>query len=138
MQATFRPTDLAALTADLASSFRSAVEKAGLRLAVDTPPLSAPAYVDREMWEKVVLNLVSNAFKFTHRARSRSVYAKRTATAVLTVRDTGTGIPSAELPKLFDRFHRVEGANGRSFEGSGIGLALVQELVKTSQRHNRG
>ena len=130
VRATFRPTDLAALTADLASSFRSAVEKAGLRLAVDTPPLSAPAYVDREMWEKVVLNLVSNAFKFTHLGEIAVGLREKDGTAVLTVRDTGTGIPSAELPKVFDRFHRVEGANGRSFEGSGIGLALVQELVK--------
>ena len=130
VEATFRPTDLAALTSDLASSFRSAIDKAGLRLIVDTPPLSAPARVDRDMWEKIVLNLVSNAFKFTHRGEIAVGLREDNGTAVLTVRDTGTGIPPAELPKLFDRFHRVEGAKGRSFEGSGIGLALVQELVK--------
>src|SRR5262249_5792353 len=50
--------------------------------------------------------------------------------AILTVRDTGTGIPTGEVPYLFERFHRVKGARGRSLEGSGIGLALVQELVK--------
>ena len=65
VNATFEPTDLAALTTDLASAFRSATERAGLQLIVDCPPLPAPVYVDREMWEKIVLNLLSNAFKFT-------------------------------------------------------------------------
>jgi signal transduction histidine kinase len=65
MQAYFEPTDLASFTAGLASVFRSAMEKAGLRLVVDCPPLPDPVYVDRDMWEKIVLNLLSNAFKFT-------------------------------------------------------------------------
>ena len=69
-EASYLPTDLAALTADLAASFRSATDKAGLRLTVDCPPLPEPVYVDRDMWEKIVLNLISNAFKFTSRARS--------------------------------------------------------------------
>ena len=128
--ARYRPTDLAALTADLAASFRSATDKAGLRLIVDTPSLSEPAYVDREMWEKVVLNLVSNAFKFTFHGEIAVELREAEGEAQLTVRDTGMGIPQAELPKLFERFHRVENARGRSFEGSGIGLALVQELVQ--------
>ena len=63
--ATFRPTDLARLTADLASSFRSAFDRAGLRFEVDAPPLAEPVHVDRDMWERVVLNLLSNALKFT-------------------------------------------------------------------------
>ena len=130
VEATYRPTDLAALTADLASSFRSATDKAGLRLIVDTPPLSQPAYVDRDMWEKIVLNLLSNAFKFTFEGEIEVFLREKLGTARLTVRDTGTGIPESQIGKLFDRFHRVEGAKGRSFEGSGIGLALVRELVK--------
>ena len=130
VDAVFMPIDLSALTADLASSFRSATQKAGLRLVVETSPLSGPAYVDHDMWEKIVLNLVSKAFKFTHRGEIAVGLRDLRGQAVLTVRDTGEGIPAAELPKLFDRFHRVEGAKGRSFEGSGIGLALVQELVK--------
>ncbi|MBV9654326.1 MAG: GAF domain-containing protein, partial [Acetobacteraceae bacterium] len=129
VEAIFRPTDLAELTADLASSFRSATEKAGLQLTVDAPPLPTPVHVDRDMWEKIVLNLVSNAFKFTHEGAIAVTLREANGEAVLTVRDTGTGIPATELPKLFDRFYRVEGARGRSFEGSGIGLALVQELV---------
>ncbi len=130
VQVSFRPTDLAALTADLASSFRSATDRANLRLNVDTPTLSQPVYVDRDMWEKIVLNLLSNAFKFTFEGEIAVQLREADGKAWLTVRDTGIGIPADELPKLFDRFHRVEGAQGRSFEGSGIGLALVQELVK--------
>ncbi len=129
VQAVFRPTDLAALTADLASSFRSATDRAHLRLIVDTPPLSQPVYVDQDMWEKIVLNLLSNAFKFTFEGEIAVELREADGKAVLSVRDSGIGIPAHELPRLFDRFHRVEGAQGRSFEGSGIGLALVQELV---------
>jgi signal transduction histidine kinase len=128
-EARFVPTDLSVLTAELASSFRSATEKAGLTLAVECLPLDQPAYVDRDMWEKIVLNLLSNAFKFTL-AGGIDVELRQNANAVvLTVRDSGTGIPQSELPRLFERFHRVPGAKGRSFEGSGIGLALVNEMV---------
>lgn len=130
VEATFRPVDLAGLTADLASSFRAATDRAGLRLIVDAPPLSGPVYVDATMWEKIVLNLVSNAFKFTLDGEIEVRIREEDGNAVLTVRDTGSGIPQAEIPRLFDRFHRIEGAKGRSFEGSGIGLALVAELVK--------
>ena len=129
-RAAFQPTDLAAYTADLASVFRSAVERAGLALTVDCPPLDQPVYVDREMWEKVVLNLLSNAFKFTFAGEIAVTLRQVDSAAELVVRDTGTGVPAAEMPWLFERFHRVENARGRTHEGSGIGLALVQELVK--------
>lgn len=137
IQATYQPTNLAAFTAELAGVFRSAIEHAGLEFVLDCPPLAEPVYVDREMWEKIVFNLLSNAFKFTF-AGKIEVSLRRISTASgidtgsveLTVRDTGTGIPAGELPHLFERFHRVRGARGRSIEGSGIGLALVQELVK--------
>ncbi len=128
--ARFRATDLAALTADLASSFRAATDKAGLRLVIDAPPLSRPVYVDRDMWEKIVLNLLSNAFKFTFAGEIVVALHEAGERVELTVRDTGTGIPAAALPKLFERFGRVEGVQGRSFEGSGIGLALVRDLIK--------
>src|SRR5579871_5752276 len=129
-QATYEPTDLSALTRDLASNFRSAIERAGLRFTVDCPPLDEPIYVDRDMWEKIVLNLLSNAFKFTFSGEISVVLRREAAQVVLCVSDTGSGIPPAQLPRLFERFHRVEGAAGRTQEGSGIGLALVQELVK--------
>ncbi|WP_020066443.1 response regulator [Paraburkholderia caledonica] len=129
LKASFQATDLAQLTTDLASNFRSAMERAGLTLTVDCETLTQPVYVDRDMWEKIVLNLLSNAFKFTFEG-GVSVELRQRDTAELVVRDTGTGIPEAELPRIFERFHRIEGARGRSFEGSGIGLALVEELVR--------
>ncbi len=130
VRASYEPIDIAAYTADLASVFRSACEKAGLRLVVDCPPLAEPVFVDREMWEKVVLNLLSNAFKFTFEGE-----------IAVSVRQAGTrwccgcatpawAFPPEEMPRLFERFHRVENTRGRTHEGSGIGLALVHELVK--------
>jgi signal transduction histidine kinase len=130
VQAAFQATDLAGLTAGLAASFRSLVESAGLELQVDCQPLGEPIYVDRTYWERILLNLLSNAFKFTFQGRISVRLVLSGAAAVLEVSDTGTGIPAHELPRLFERFHRVEGARGRSFEGTGIGLALVQELVR--------
>jgi PAS domain S-box-containing protein len=129
IEASYEPVDLAALTAELASNFRSACERASLYLEVDCAPLPEPVYVDREMWEKIVLNLVSNAFKFTLEGGITVRLTARDGAAVLTVSDTGTGIPKDEQAKVFQRFHRVAGARGRTHEGTGIGLALVQELA---------
>ena len=130
MEAVYEPTDLAALTSELVSAFRSVTQKAGLHLELDCPPLTAPVFVDRDMWEKIVLNLVSNAFKFTFDG-GITVSLKETGEAVeLRVRDTGVGIASEELPRLFERFHRVDNTRSRTHEGTGIGLALVDELVK--------
>ena len=131
-EANFQPIDLASYTADLASNFRSACERAGLRLVVRCPPLRRAVYVDADMWERIVLNLVSNAFKYTL-AGEITVVVQESAdqdAAVLSVGDTGVGIPTAELPHIFDRFHRIEGQRGRTLEGTGIGLALVNELVR--------
>ncbi len=130
VQAVYEPTDLAMLTADLAGMFRSAIERAGMRLCVDCPPLPEPVYVDREMWEKIVLNLLSNAFKFTLEGEITVALRWADDHVELEIRDTGIGIPAEEMAHLFERFHRVEGVKGRSYEGSGIGLSLVQELVK--------
>ena len=130
VEVSFQPTDLAATTADLASTFRSAVERAGLTLHVDCPPLPEPVLVDRAMWEKIVLNLLSNAFKFTFEGEIAVSLRWALDHVELEVRDTGTGIPAEQLPRLFERFHRVPAARSRSVEGSGIGLALVKELVR--------
>ena len=130
MQASFEPTDLAALTAGLASSFDSACARAGLALVIDCPTLAEPVYVDRDLWEKVVLNLISNAFKFTLEGTITVTLCVIGRQVELVVSDTGVGIAEAELPRVFERFHRIEGQKGRTFEGTGIGLALVDELVK--------
>ncbi|MCP3137395.1 ATP-binding protein [Pyxidicoccus xibeiensis] len=129
-EASFEPTDLASFTADLASGFRSAVERAGLVLTVDCPPLTGPTFVDREMWEKIVLNLLSNALKFTFEGAITLRLREEGGQGMLTVEDTGTGIPAGDLPHLFDRFFRVKGARSRTHEGSGIGLSLVRDLVR--------
>jgi PAS domain S-box-containing protein len=128
--AVYAPVDLSKLTADLASVFRSTIERAGIKLIIDCSPLPSAVYVDSEMWEKIVLNLISNAFKFTFDGEIRVSLKANGNFAELNVTDSGIGIAEKELPHIFERFHRVDGARGRTFEGSGIGLALVQELVK--------
>jgi PAS domain S-box-containing protein len=130
MQASYEPTDLGEVTAELASVFRSAVDRAGLNFVVDCPPLPEPVFLDRGMWEKVVLNLLSNALKFTFDGSIAIAIHAEDGQAVVTVADTGIGVPAQEMPRLFERFHRIENARSRSDEGSGIGLALVQELIQ--------
>jgi signal transduction histidine kinase len=130
VDAVYERTDLAAYTAELASTFRSLIERAGLRFVVDVSPVEEWAWVDRQMWEKIVLNLLSNAYKFTLEGEI-SVSLRAVGDQIeLEVRDTGSGIPADELPHIFERFHRVESTRGRTQEGTGIGLALVRELVK--------
>lgn len=130
IQAVYEQTDLASFTYELASVFRSAIEQAGVQLKVECPPLPELVYIDREMWEKIVLNLLSNAFKFTFEGEITVSLQYMGNHVELRVCDTGIGISNEELPYLFERFYRVKGAQGRSFEGSGIGLSLVEELVK--------
>ena len=130
VQAVYQATDLARFTSELASVFRSATDKAGLRLVVDCHDLGQPVYVDRDMWEKIVLNLISNAFKFTFDGEIIVSVHRVGSMAELRVRDTGVGIPAEAIPKLFERFNHVPNTRSRTHEGSGIGLALVHELVK--------
>ena len=131
MQASFEPLDLGAFTTELASVFQSAFDRAGMRYEVDCPPLSAPVYVDREMWEKVVFNLLSNALKFTFDGTVSVRLREEDGHAVLRVADTGVGVAAAEIPRLFDRFHRIEnvavpvqrGQRHRAGPGPGAGRA---------------
>lgn len=130
LQALYQPTDLSAYTTQLASMFESATAKAGLKLNIDCPPLPESIFVDRDMWEKIVLNLISNAYKHTFEGEV-SVSTRWTGEAAeLIVQDTGVGIPKSQLAEVFTRFYRISGNRSRTHEGSGIGLALVNELVK--------
>jgi signal transduction histidine kinase len=129
MQACFAPLDLGTFTAELAGMFQSAAHTAGIGLRIDCPPLSELAWVDRDMWEKIVPNLLSNSLKFTLSGEIRVRVSEDDAHVALEIADTGVGIPEAELPRVFERFHRVAGAQGRTHEGTGIGLSLVRELV---------
>ena len=124
------PTALAPLTIDLASNFRSACERAGLSLTVDCAALPDTVRIDPAMWETIVLNLLSNAFKFTLAGGITLVLREVDGMAELAVGDSGVGIPADQLGRVFERFHRVDGQAGRSVEGSGIGLSLVRELVQ--------
>ncbi len=130
MRAEFRPTDVCRLTSELAGTFREATERAGLELVVAcSAPAGEEVYIDRDLWERIVLNLVSNAFKATLRGRITVELSPVDGGIELAVCDTGTGIPPEELGRLFQRFHRVRSV-ARSYEGTGIGLALVKELVE--------
>ena len=130
IEGVFEPVDLAALTSELASVFRSAIEQAGLRFEIRISPLPAQPWVDRDMWEKIVLNLLSNAFKYTPAGEVSIELAGSDKSIQLKVSDTGLGIPAEARPHLFERFYRVPGAAGRTHEGTGIGLSLVSALVK--------
>ncbi|HEY8915648.1 MAG TPA: ATP-binding protein [Chitinophaga sp.] len=126
----FTRVDICRLTQDLASTFRSAVEKAGMALNISCGYSEAEVYVDVEMWEKIVLNLLSNAFKYTNQGHIDVQIQVADDQVLLSVTDTGIGIAADQLDKIFNRFHRVENIQGRSQEGTGIGLAMVKELVK--------
>jgi DNA-binding NtrC family response regulator/signal transduction histidine kinase len=130
VQAVYEPADLSGVTAEIASVFRSAMENAGLQFTVECPPIAEPVYIDRDMWEKVVSNLLSNAFKFTFEGSVTVTVKPMEGAAQLQVRDTGVGIPEEHRERVFERFHRVEGTHARTYEGTGIGLAFVQELVR--------
>ena len=121
--------DAGAYTTELASMFRAAIERAGLVFDVDAPA-GITARVDTTMWEKIVFNLLSNAFKHTLAGSIRVQVAGEGESIVLRVADTGVGIPAHALPHVFDRFYRVPNARARTHEGAGIGLALVHELVR--------
>ncbi|HEY6561102.1 MAG TPA: ATP-binding protein [Polyangiaceae bacterium] len=130
VRARYAETDLPNLTRELASTFQSAIERAGLTLVGDCPPLGGGVFGERDMWEKIVLNLLSNALKFTFQGRIEVALRGEGEHVALSVSDTGVGIPADELPRVFERFHRIEGTRARTHEGSGIGLALVQELAR--------
>ncbi len=126
----FEPTDLAAFTREVAGVFRSAVERAGLAFAIRCHPIDEPVYVDRGMWERIVLNLISNALKFTFEGRIDVTLHASGSYVELVVSDTGTGIAAEHHPHVFRHFYRIPDARGRTKEGSGLGLGLVDEFVR--------
>jgi CheY-like chemotaxis protein/anti-sigma regulatory factor (Ser/Thr protein kinase) len=129
-QIAFVPTDLEKLTRELCQLFSSLMVQSSLEYILEIQSINQPVYVDVDMWEKIVMNLVSNAYKFTLKGHITISLKQESRYVILTVIDSGVGISEEELPNLFKRFHRIEGSQGRSFEGSGIGLAMIQELIK--------
>ncbi|HEX8305589.1 MAG TPA: ATP-binding protein [Jatrophihabitans sp.] len=130
LRAELEPTDLALLSADVASMFRSVVEDAGLTLTVDTAAVTEPIAVDSEMVTKILLNLLSNAVKFTPQGTISLRLVEGGDEVRLTVSDTGLGIPAEEQPRVFERFYQVSAVGARSREGAGIGLSLVSDLAR--------
>ena len=128
-EAILEPTDLTAFTRDIVRAFDCVAEHAGLTLVVGCSPLPAPVRVDRGMWEKIVLNLVSNAFKHTFSGHIEVDLEATAAGVELRVRDTGSGIPAGDLSRIFERFARAKSAR-HGIEGTGIGLSLVRELCR--------
>lgn len=129
IKARFELTDIAQLTKDIASSFRSIIENAGLQFEIECAHISEPVYIDRDMWEKILLNLLSNAYKYTLEGKISIVLTQEGHNVLLKVTDTGIGIPASDQEKVFQRFYRSGHIAGRTFEGSGIGLSLIQELA---------
>jgi signal transduction histidine kinase len=123
MRASYAPLDLTVRTARLVGMFQSAAEKAGLDLIVDCPTLSEPAWIDQDLWEKVVPNLISNALKFTLQGHVAVRLRETPSQFVLTVSDTGVGIPTHELPHIFERFYRVDKSRTSAQGRAGLGLA---------------
>lgn len=130
IEARYEPTDLGLFTADLASMFRSAFERLGIRFLIECHSLPDPTYVDRDMWEKIVLNLLSNALKFTLKGQVSIRVQALPGCLELEVADTGGGIAAEDLPRIFDRFATIEAPHARTVERTGIGLSLVKERVK--------
>ena len=129
-KAFYELTDIAELTRNLASNFRSTFKKAGLNFIVKTDDIIKPVYVDVQMWEKIVFNLLSNAFKYTLEGSITVDLFSEQNDVVLEIADTGIGIPEKELPRMFQRFHRAQNVTGRTYEGTGIGLSLIKEFVE--------
>lgn len=116
---------------ELASSFRSAVESAGMTFKTENSvPDDLLVWVDIDKWEKIIFNLIGNAFKFTNSGSIRVATRADQHYFYMEVQDTGLGIPADELSSIFDRFVRVENSQARNIEGTGIGLSLTLELVK--------
>lgn len=130
LEAFYQPTDFAKMTLDLAANFRSAIERAGLKFIVrQDEDILETIYLNREMWEKIVFNLLSNALKFTHKGKIEVTIRNKKKQVELRVKDTGIGIGPKNIDRIFERFVRVDGPKARTYEGTGIGLALVRELV---------
>jgi PAS domain S-box-containing protein len=129
-EARFQRTNIVKFTDDIAAGFRSLIVQSGMKFALKSNDINEAVYVDRSMWEKIVLNLISNAFRYTLKGSITVSILKKGDHVQLSVADTGIGIPEKDLPKMFERFHRVENNTGRTHEGTGIGLSLVAELVK--------
>ncbi|MBT8469578.1 MAG: response regulator, partial [Deltaproteobacteria bacterium] len=130
-QAEYSKEDIVEVVRELAAEVDDATRAKGLRLDVIVPSEPVWLYIDREKLEQVLLNLLSNAFKFTDQGGQIEVSVMRGRDSVqIAVRDTGIGIPESKLHTIFDRFTQADSSETRQYPGTGIGLALVQSYVE--------
>ncbi|ASQ44800.1 ATP-binding protein [Legionella clemsonensis] len=89
--------------------------------------------LDKNMLEKILLNLISNALKFTPAQGFITIELRQNPNICILIRDSGTGIPKEQLPFIFDRFHQIDSSSTRAYEGTGIGLTVVKQFVELLQ-----
>ena len=125
-----KPLDFVYFINTLLASVKPLTDRKAIKLYFQRPFHPLNATVDPDQFEKIVLNLLSNAMKFTPESGRITVYLEeQPESIILTIEDTGIGIPSDMLDSIFDRFSQVDGSLSRAHEGAGIGLSLVRELV---------
>lgn len=127
--------DPASLVGQLVHSAQPLARQRGIDLTFEAVDAPAKVPLDVDKFEKSLLNLLSNALKFTdgdgdRPARVHVTVTGRDARLIVSVRDSGIGIPASELENVFERFHQVDGSSERQFGGTGIGLALVREFME--------
>ncbi|WP_339159185.1 sensor histidine kinase [Paenibacillus sp. FSL W8-0186] len=123
-------TDLSGLLADLAELVRPEAEARGIRLINPNRPVPIEADIDAKRVKQVILNLLANALRHTPSGGDISIrvsLAEDPAFVVVTVQDTGRGIPADTMPYLFDRFYKVDKSERSG--GSGLGLAIARQIV---------
>ncbi len=137
-----RPENIVSFIKGLVLSFASAAERKRIALSISAEEENIVVYFDRDKLEKIVSNLLSNALKFTPEGGRVSIQLSVTSEQsppkqlitddwlLITIKDTGPGIPADQLDKVFDRFYQVDASHTREHEGTGIGLALTKELVE--------
>ena len=130
--------NLSALLKGIVMSFESLASRKNIRLHFISKKEIIPMYVDKDKMEKIFYNILSNAFKFTPEQGEVSVMVTDQKKDVeIMIRDNGIGISSSRLPKIFNRFFQVDSSETRQHEGTGIGLALVKELIELHQGNIR-
>ncbi len=124
------PLDLARVLGEAALLGESLAREKGLEWKVDIPPCLPPVLADRTRLRQVVLNLISNAVKFTEQGQVALIVAEAGQWVRVEVRDTGMGIPSGEQEAIFDEFGRSERSVSRGYGGMGLGLAITRRLIE--------
>jgi signal transduction histidine kinase/DNA-binding NarL/FixJ family response regulator len=137
LQPAFEPVDLGDITGELARSFASALDNGSIHFSIDSPSLAESAYVDRRLWEKLVLTLLSNAVQLTRAGEIGIAVRLMGAWIETVVWDTGAGIAEGELPRIFEPFSQDRAIRSVSGRRNGVSLALVKHFAALHSGHVR-